>query len=141
MERLVCLAVSYVRFKNIWPSKPRDNRSGTEGKLHGIFESGIQAVWLGSRGSAGLLFGSPELGGKARHGKGSGNNVFWEIASITEVETKGNRSGTEGSMIFVCFLPFSLRKSLSFHPHNRRITEGEPKENRREKEMSGSRPD
>ena len=76
VERLVCLARSYVTLKNIWPSKPRDNRSGTEGKLHGIFESGIQAVWLGSRGSAGLLFGRPELGGKARQAKGSGNNGF-----------------------------------------------------------------
>ena len=78
VERLVCLARSYVTLKNIWPSKPRDNRSGTEGKLHGIFESGIQAVWLGSTDSAGLLFGSPEFEGKARHGKGSGKNVFFK---------------------------------------------------------------
>ena len=76
VERLVCLAVPYVRLKNIWPSKPREKRSGTEGKLHRIFKSGIPAVWPGSRGSAGLLFGSPELGGKARHGKGSGSDVI-----------------------------------------------------------------
>ena len=77
VERLVCLAGSYVRLKNIWPSKPRDNRSGTEAKLHRIFKSVFRAVWLGSWGSAGLLFGSPGLGGKARHGKGSGRFFFY----------------------------------------------------------------
>ena len=90
VERLVCLAGSYVRLKNIWPSKPRDNRSGTEGKLHGIFESGIQAVWLGSRGSAGVAVWEPRTWRQSQTRKRIWKQCSFENTSITEGEPKGN---------------------------------------------------
>ena len=73
VERLVCLVGFHVKLKNTWPSKPRDNRSGTEAKLHGNLKAGVRAVCLGSSGVSGVaVWGAagdpgPEVPGASRN--------------------------------------------------------------------------